>query len=59
MVTRPFQQVGNSTSVQPDQYCTMLNGLGNGTAVSVSDLPVAWKIQAVVDDRYRGFEYVR
>jgi hypothetical protein len=37
----------------------MLNGLGKGTAVSVSDLPVAWRIEAVRDDKYRGFEYVR
>jgi len=37
----------------------MLNGIGNGHAVSVSDFPVAWKIQAVDDARYRGFEYVR
>jgi len=37
----------------------MLDGIGNGYAVSVSDLPVAWKIQRVVDEQYRGFEYVR
>lgn len=37
----------------------MLDGIGNGYAVSVSDLPVAWRIEVVRDDKYRGFEYVR
>lgn len=37
----------------------MLDGIGNGDAVSVSEFPVAWKIQAVSDPKYRGFEYIR
>jgi len=37
----------------------MLNGIANGYAVSVSDLPIAWKIERVYDEKYRGFEYVR
>ena len=37
----------------------MLDGLKGGTAVSVSDFPVAWKFQAVDDTKYQGFEYVR
>ena len=37
----------------------MLDGIANGCAVSVSDLPVAWRIQRVVDEKYREFEYVR
>ena len=36
----------------------MLRGLGNGSVVSVSDFPVAWKILRV-DDKYSGSEYVR
>jgi hypothetical protein len=37
----------------------MLDGIGKGYAVSVSELPVAWKIHTVEDTRYQGFEYVR
>lgn len=37
----------------------MLDGIGNGYAVSVSDLPVAWRIEVVKVATYRGFEYVR
>ena len=37
----------------------MLYGMGNQSAVSVSEFPVAWKILEVEDDKYRGFEYVR
>jgi hypothetical protein len=37
----------------------MLQGLGGGSTVSVSEFPVAWKIVAVDDDIYRGFEYFR
>lgn len=37
----------------------MLDGIANGYAVSVCDLPVAWKIKAVTDAKYQGFEYVR
>ena len=37
----------------------MLDGIANGYAVSVSDFPIAWKIQAVNDTKYSGFEYVR
>jgi len=53
-----IRKAGNPPTAQPDQYCIMLNG-GNGTVVSVSELPVAWRIEAVNDDKYRGFEYVR
>jgi hypothetical protein len=37
----------------------MLNGTSNGHAVSVSEFPVAWKIQAVHDAKYHDFEYAR
>jgi hypothetical protein len=46
-------------SGKPDQYCTLLQGIANEFAVSVSDFPVAWKITVVDDAKYSGFEYVR
>ena len=36
----------------------MLDGLGK-YAISTSDFPVAWRIVAVNDTKYQGFEYVR
>jgi len=34
-------------------------GLGNDKPISVSAYPVAWRIEVVNDDIFRGFEYVR
>jgi len=34
-------------------------GLENENPISLSTYPVAWKIEVVNDDIYRGFEYVR
>ena len=34
-------------------------GLTNGCNLAVSAYPAAWKIEAVDDEIYRGFEYVR
>jgi len=36
-----------------------MEGLGNGTALSVAAYPVAWRVEVVNDDKHRGFEYVR
>jgi hypothetical protein len=33
--------------------------MGGGSAVSVSEFPVAWKLVVVEDDKYKGFEYFR
>jgi len=54
-----IRKAGSATSGRPDQFCTMLDGIKNETAVSVSDFPVAWRIVVVDDVRYRGLEYVR
>ena len=37
----------------------MLVGLGNESTVSVAPFPVAWRMEMVQDERYRGCEYVR
>ena len=37
----------------------MLNGIGKGYAISVSEFPGVWKIEVVNDTKYRGLEYVR
>lgn len=38
----------------------MQEGLMNGSIVSVSEFPVAWKIVLVEDDpKHSGYEYVR
>ena len=34
-------------------------GLENGSPLSVSGYPVAWRVEVVNDDIHRGFEYVR
>ena len=34
-------------------------GLENGSPLSVSAYPVAWRVEVVNDDIHRGFEYVR
>jgi len=54
-----IRKAGSSTSARPDQFCIMLDGISNGYSVSVSDFPVAWKIQVVDDAIYSGSEYVR
>ncbi|KAF9649761.1 hypothetical protein BDM02DRAFT_1746722 [Thelephora ganbajun] len=54
-----IRKAGPAASGKPDQFCIMLNGIGNEHAISVSDFPVAWKIAVVHDAKYSGFEYVR
>ena len=44
---------------KPDQFCMMLDGLGNGTSISVAAFPVAWRVEVVNEKRYRGWDYVR
>ena len=44
---------------KPEQFCIMLTGLGNESVVSVATFPVAWRMEIVHDERYRGCEYVR
>ncbi|KAF9781769.1 hypothetical protein BJ322DRAFT_243359 [Thelephora terrestris] len=44
---------------KPEQYCIMLKGLESESVVSVSPFPVAWRIEIVEDERFRGCEYVR
>ena len=34
-------------------------GLDNGSPLSVSAYPVAWRIEIVNDNIHRGFEYIR
>ena len=43
----------------PEQFCTPLNGLKNGTALCVSGYPTAWRIGVVDEEMHRGFGYVR
>ena len=37
----------------------MLSGLENGSLVSVSDFPIAWRIEIVNEGEHRGRDYVR
>ena len=34
-------------------------GLGNGSPISVTGYPAAWRVEVVDDDLHLGFEYVR
>lgn len=43
----------------PEQFCTPLNGLNDGTTLCVGAYPVAWRVEIVDEDEHRGFEYVR
>jgi len=43
----------------PEQFCTPLNGLKDGTTLCVSVYPTAWRVGVVGDEKYRGFGYVR
>jgi len=36
-----------------------MTGLVNGSQLSVSAYPVAWRVEVVDEDIHRGFEYVR
>lgn len=36
-----------------------MEGLNNSTSLYVNAYPVAWRIETVNDDTYRGFEYVQ
>jgi len=45
---------------KPEQFCTVFDGLRDGQGhVSVAPFPVAWRMEMVHDERYRGCEYVR
>ena len=44
---------------KPEQFCIMLVGLGDESAISVAPFPVAWRMEIVHDEHYRGCEYVR
>jgi len=41
---------------RPEQYCTMMDGFGDGAPLCVAPYPVAWRIEPSYD---QGFEYVR
>ena len=43
----------------PEQYCMMIDGLGDETSISVSAFPVPWRVDVVNEERYRGYDYVR
>ena len=60
----PLRRVGLNRGMQldpgkPDQFCIVLVGIGNESVVSVATFPVAWRMEVVHDQRYRGCEYVR
>ena len=44
---------------KPEQFCTPVQGLKEGTPLYVAAYPAAWKIEVVDDEIHRGFEYVR
>lgn len=45
---------------EPEQFCTPLDGLQDGTTLRVGAYPVAWRVEIVDDDdKHRGFGYVR
>ena len=43
----------------PEQYCTLMDGLVDGTPLCVSTYPVAWRIEVAKEEEYSGYEYVR
>jgi hypothetical protein len=58
----PYRALNEVTKLEPgkpDQFCLMLTGLGDGSAVSVATFSVAWRIEMAHDKKYRGCEYVR
>ena len=44
---------------KPEQFCSPLNGVQDGTTLRVTPYPIAWRIEIVEEDNHRGFEYVR
>ena len=36
-----------------------MEGIIKGTPIFVDVYPVAWRIEVVSDNKYRGFEYIR
>ena len=36
-----------------------MEGLNCGNPIYVAAYPIAWRIEVVHDDKYRGFEYIR
>ena len=44
---------------KPEQYCTLMDGLSDGTPLCVATYPVAWRVEIVEDEKYSGYEYVR
>jgi len=43
----------------PGRFCSLTQGLNDGTPVPVTPYPVAWRIERAEDAIYDGFEYVR
>ena len=43
----------------PEQFCTPMEGISNGTPLYANAYPVAWRVVIVDNELYRGFEYVR
>ena len=43
---------------KPEQYCTLMDGLSDGTPLCVATYPVAWRVE-IVEEKYSGYEYVR
>jgi len=44
---------------KPDQFCTVTNGPLEASQLSVAAFPVAWRVEIVDDDKYRGLEFIR
>ena len=44
---------------EPEQFCTPLDGLQDGTALQVDPYPVAWRVEIVNDIKHRKFGFVR
>ena len=43
----------------PERFCTLMDGLGDGSSLCVSTYPVAWGINVAKDEEYSECEYVR
>ena len=44
---------------KPEQYCTLMDGLRDGTPLCVATYPVAWRVEIVEEKKHSGYEYVR
>ncbi|KAF9648166.1 hypothetical protein BDM02DRAFT_3129246 [Thelephora ganbajun] len=50
-----IRKVEPKDSSKPDRYCTVLEGLGEGSAIAVSPYPTAWRIETVRNGTIRIF----